>query len=264
MSGNNKLVSAQQAAMLVGQKAQTIVPMLIQATREVDPQKQFGKMITIFRKVDVKMSELEIHAKVESENVVKRELVECEMTIPKSQYDAMIKAGYSEDYMKRSFCMKVVSNTEKSRLINHLIKHIGIEETAAIVRLLIVNLNESFNVKNPLKLEQIYECAELIIEKYGDRLYIDELIYIFKRAKMEARTYDHLSGNMIYSYIDGFFEGLERRKNENHIENKTKDFNVPDIQNSLFPHVQDKMMEDYKKNFINITDSEKESKAKKK
>lgn len=259
---NNKLVSAQQAAILVGQKAQTLIPLLIQASREVNLDKRSVKMIAVFRKVDVKMSELEVHAKVESENVIKRELVKCEMTISKEQYDAMIEAGYSEDYMKRSFCTKVTTNTERSRLIAHLVKHIGIEETAIIIRLLIINLNDSFNVKTPLKTEQIYECAELIIEKYGNRLYIDELIYIFKRAKMEARTYDHLSGNMIYSYINNFFEKLEERNHEGHIENKTKDFHIPSIPNSLFENVQNKLIEGYKKNFINITDSEKESKKK--
>lgn len=253
--------SLKDIAIIVGQKPLDIVSALAEASREVKEAQQavsnqqrelfedraHKKTIAIFQRIDIKQTELEVYETCLKDVVIKNEV--------------MGKDNNGIDIVKR--------NTSKSRNINHLVNHVGRPEVAEIIRLLLVNVNNYFNVKDALNHYQIVEIAEQIIDEFGRKLFIDELVYIFKKAKSQStkdnNIYNHIDGSIIFGWIDAH---LAHRFNNQEIktsEHKSLNFDLPNLPKGMLKQAAEKMNDNYRQNIVNMTDIPKiDSKKKKK
>jgi len=215
----------QELALIVQGEARTLVPALVQASEELDMDRQHKVLLEVFRKVDTKQNEFDFHKKMVSEIVTE--------TIVVGQVNGV-------NIVKKPII--------KSRHIGHLVKTLGSEEVAKIIRLLLVNINDSFNVKQGLTLYQMKEIAWQIIDECGDKLFIDELIYIFKKAKTDAQVYNKLDGSDIFRWIDKHYSERINNRNANDAEHKIGNADI------MIPkHILPKAYEDLRDKYINTT-----------
>jgi hypothetical protein len=251
--------NAKDLAVLMGQQPLSLVPALLEASRGVKQaetaiserqrneleERAHKKTMEVFSRIDIKQNELEIYEKAMKDVVVENEVIG--------------KNG-NTDIVRR----KIV----KSRNINHLVRSLGRQEVAEIIRLLLINVNNYFNVKDGLNLYQIVEIAEQIIDECGDKLFIDELVYIFKKAKSHSTkdnsVYNHIDGSIIFGWIDQHIRNKFHERERNHANNKGENFDLPNLPKGLLKEAVEKMSDGYRKNIISMTTVPKIEKAKKK
>ena len=251
--------NAKDLAVIIGQKPQSLVPSLLEASREVKqaqmavfPQQKelledraHKKTIEVFSRIDIKQNELEIYEKARKDVVVE---------------NVVVGKNGDIDIVQRK--------TIKSRNINHLVRALGRSEVAEIIRLLLGNVNNYFNVKDGLNHYQIVEIAEQIIDECGDKLFIDELVYIFKKAKSHSTkdnsVYNHIDGSIIFGWIDQHYKQKFQEKEKRHTQNKGEGFDLPAMPKGMFKEAVEKMSDNYRKNIISMTDIAKIEKPKKK
>ena len=246
-------------ALIIGQKPQSLASALLEASREskqaqaaISEQQRnllehraHKKTMEVFSRIDAKQSELEIYEKAKKDIVIENVVVG--------------KAG-NIDVIQRK--------TIKSRNINHLVRSLGRPEVAEIIRLLLVNVNNYFNVKDGLNNYQIEEIAEQIIDECGDKLFIDELVYIFKKAKSHStednRVYNHIDGSIIFGWIDKHIKNKFHERERKHNQNKGENFDLPEMPKGMFIEAVEKMSNNYRKNIISMSNIPKIEKPKKK
>jgi hypothetical protein len=251
--------NAKDLAILIGQKPLSLVPALLEASREVkqaqvaisNQQRELledrahKKTMEVFSRIDIKQSELEIYEKASKDVTIENKVVG--------------KNG-NVDIVQRV--------TTKSRNINHLVRSLGRPEVAEIIRLLLVNVNSYFNVKDGLNNYQIVEIAEQIIDECGNKLFIDELVYIFKKAKSHSTkdnsVYNHIDGSIIFGWIDQHIKNKFNERERNHANNKGENFDLPNLPKGLLKDAVEKISDGYRKNIINMTSVPKIEKTKKK
>lgn len=239
MATNKK--SPQEIALAVQGEAKTLVPALFQALRELDETKKHEVLLEVFRRVDSKQNELEVFQKAYSEVVVKQTVV--------GSIDG-------KDVVKREIT--------KSRNIGHLVRTLGRKEVAEIIRLLLVNVNNYFNVKESLNTYQVDEIAEQIIDEYGDRLFMDELVYIFKKAKTTAQLYNAIDGAVIFRWIDAHYKMKEQCQMKKDVEYKSAGFELPKLPKGMLSQAVEKMQQKYIDNMIDVSQVPKPESEKKK
>lgn len=236
--------TSHELALIVQAESKTLIPTLLQASREVDVNKRHGVLLEAFSKIDVKQDEFEIYQKALSEQVVERKVVGKKNGIDIVQYPIV-----------------------KSRNILYLTQKLGRPEVAEIIKLLIVNVNNSFNIKNGLNLYQVDEIAENIIDIYGEKLFIDQLIYIFKKAKTSAELYQTLDMSVIFRWIDIYLKNMDYNKMKKESEYKSEGFDLPKLPKGMLKQAAEKLQEKFVGNMIDIGKVEKpliEKKKKKK
>jgi hypothetical protein len=251
--------NAKDLALLIGQKPLLLVPALLEASREVkqaqtaisDQQRQVfenrahQKTMEVFSRIDIKKNELEIYEVAQKDVVVENKV---------------IGKNNGVDIVQR----KII----KSRNINHLVRSLGRPEVAEIIRLLLVNVNNYFNVKDGLNNYQIIEIAEQIIDECGDKLFIDELVYIFKKAKSHSTkdnsVYNHIDGSIIFGWIDQHYKHKFSERERKHINNKSENFDLPNLPKGMLKEAVERMSDGYRKNIVHMTTLPKTEKTKKK
>jgi len=197
-----------------------LLPSLLQTTREQNIDKREEKLLDVFRKIDTKKNELAI-AK-----------------------NAIVYATNPDGSLKLKEGIALI---RESRNINHLIKKYTRPEITAIIRILILNVNGYFNVKNGLSSLQVKEIAEQIMDECGVDLSIDELIYIFKKAKTTAKLYDRLDGAIIFGWIDAHYKSIADQRIASH-EDVKNNATIPTYMQDLagkFRVVSEKMVKKY-------------------
>ena len=232
--------SAEEMALIM-HESKALVPTIVRALRELNEDKKHQLMLEVFRKVDSKQTELEVYEKAYGEVVVTRKVV--------GQKEGKEVVKYE---------------TTKSRNIAHLVKTLGRDEVAEIIRLLLVNVNNSFNIKNGLNIYQVNETADDIIELYGNRLFMDELIYIFKKAKTTAELFQSLDGSTICRWIEAHYKMKEHCQMRKDAEYKSKGFDLPQLPKGMVKGAVEKMQEKFVNNFIDISQVPKPTSGKKK
>ena len=246
--------SLKDLAVIVGSKPLELVPALLEASREVklaqeainNNQRQLlderahKKTMAVFQRVDLKQTELEIYEKALKETVIENEVVGQTKDVD----------GKIIDIVKRK--------TVNSRNINHLVRQNGRDEIAEIIRLLLVNVNNYFNVKDGLNGYQIIEIAEQIIDECGDKLFIDELVYIFKKAKTQTTKdnsiYNHIDGSIIFGWIDNHIAHKFHQREKRSAEHKAENYDIPNLPQGLLKQAAERMTDNYRQNVINMTD----------
>ena len=170
---------------LIDRRSELFVPSLLKACRIAEKGKQHELLLEVFRGVDIKKDEISVYDSAKSHTVTKK----VREKVMEEDENGVMKPIY-----------KTFDKIVDSRNITHLIKKLGRAEVTLIIRVLLVNVNDAFNVKG-LSEYQIKEIAEEIIEDYADILYIDELIYIFKKAKKDAKIFGKIDGSDIYGWL---------------------------------------------------------------
>lgn len=93
----------------------------------------------------------------------------------------------------------------------------GESEVEKIIMVLLINLNNYFNITNGLTASQIAEIAVQIYEECKQVLTIEEIVYIFKKKKYESELFNRLDGNIIFKWID---EHIAKRGDERYSEHQ--------------------------------------------
>jgi len=104
-------------------------------------------------------------------------------------------------------------------------KTLGHDEVQAIITVLLVNLNDYFNVTKGLNTYQFIEVSEIIISEYG-HIRIEELVFIFQKAKIEAELFGTLDGSKIFKWIKEYEAAKEESRHNRHLRQKNNDFDV--------------------------------------
>lgn len=112
-------------------------------------------------------------------------------------------------------CMRLFSQVnsieksinENSPWLWQVVKEQGTEKTEAFIKLWLINLNESLNLKRPLSEDQIDETAFSIVQDFKN-LSIADINLIFSRAKKGyyGEFYDSISMAKIISFFRKYFE----------------------------------------------------------
>lgn len=91
--------------------------------------------------------------------------------------------------------------------IARMVKFFGETKVEAYIKLWLVSLNESVNLKRPLKENQIDECAIRIVSKHR-HVTIADINIIFNRAKMGeyGEFFESLSMPKILKWFKDYFE----------------------------------------------------------
>lgn len=158
-------------------------------------------MIAVFSKIDARKKEVEIN-----------DLAKADIKIEKVK--EVTKEG------KEVLVPRIVD----SRNINFMVKKMGNHSVHSIICLLIANLNEFFNLKHSLNINQVKEISQQIIDEVGDVLFLDELIYIFKKAKTHAKLWNNLDGSIIWSWIDEFLTNRNDQRYNQHVNSKSETY----------------------------------------
>lgn len=161
--------------------------------------KSTDSLIAAFSQIDTQKSELEI-SKMAKQSIV---------------------ISPVDDVDKATGKIIKVNKVIDSRNINFLAKKYGHHQVSGIIRLLLANLNEYFNIKNGLTLTQIKEIAQQIIDEVGGKMFIDELVYIFKKAKTHAKLFNNLDGSIIWGWIDEYLNNKAEQVHKEHEMFKT-------------------------------------------
>lgn len=222
--------SADALILAVSRESQTLVPSLIQASKELDEHKKHEILLGMFKLVDTKLNEYEVHQKAYSETIIKNVVVG--------------KTEDGKDIVKREIV--------KSRNIAHLIRSLNRESVSKMIQLLLVNVNNYFNIKEGLNEYQVPEIAEQIIDEYGDRLFIDELVYIFKKAKTSAKLYHALDGSIIFRWIDDHFKMKGYHQMKKDAEYKTSGYEIPQLPKGMAEKAMKKLHDNYLQNMVDM------------
>jgi hypothetical protein len=99
------------------------------------------------------------------------------------------------------------SISQNSPFLFQVCKEQGTEKTEAYLKLWLINLNESLNLKRPLSEDQIDETAFNIVQDYKN-LTISDINLIFTRAKkgFYGEFYESISMSKIMSFFNKYFE----------------------------------------------------------
>lgn len=135
--------------------------------------------------------------------------------------------------------------TVESPSLGELMVHYGDKKTAAMLKMWIINLNESINTTRKFKGHQIDEAALLIMQGYRN-ISIADMTLIFKNAKsgVYGDIYETLSMHKLLAwfreYFDDRMEAFERRSLENHDRQKYKEEKEGDaVSPEFFKVIQD-------------------------
>lgn len=196
---------------IISQQQQMFLPILVQATTETNIDNQHAKLLQAFKKIDIKDDELTVAKK---SVIVKNEFITKEINgkICKSKEPVPV----------------IVYSTN----INYLIKKLGYKQVTDIIKVLLVNFNQYFNVKMGLTVPQIREITEQIIEQCAETLSLDELVYMLKKAKTSLKLYEKLDGPIIFGIIDEHYIKRNNQRHKNHEVEKWKD-NMPTLVDDL-------------------------------
>lgn len=87
-----------------------------------------------------------------------------------------------------------------------LVKTYGAKVTEAYIKVWLINLNSSLNLKRPLEEHHIDECAFLIVSEYKN-ICIADINIIFKNAKLGkyGELYESLSIDKILRWFSDYF-----------------------------------------------------------
>lgn len=112
----------------------------------------------------------------------------------------------------------------KTPSLGQMIVKYGVEKVEPYIKVWLINLNETLNLKRPLKEHQIDECAYLIVDGYRN-ITIADINIIFKRAKMGeyGELFESLSVDKILRWFKNYFndrcntaEAISIRQAEKH------------------------------------------------
>jgi len=194
---------------LMDKRSEQFVPTLMQAIQlntdiEAQKDKQHDLLLKAYSEIDIKKSEVQILKQARSYTRTKEEKIKGE--------DGRIQ---------------IVNKIVDSRNINFLIKKLGRPEVTGIIRILLVNLNDKFNFNKEKLLSkyQIKELAEDIIDLHGERLYLDELLYIFKSSK-QKKLYSSLNMKDVLDWIDEYRLNTLNTFHKQHLNNKNSDATI--------------------------------------
>lgn len=95
----------------------------------------------------------------------------------------------------------------KTPSIALMVRRFGQKKIEAYIKLWLMSLNESINLKRPLKDYQIDECAFMIVSNYRN-INIADINVIFKRAKSGdyGELYESLSMDKILRWFRDYFD----------------------------------------------------------
>jgi hypothetical protein len=138
--------------------------------------------------------------------------------------------------------------SESSPSLRKLTFDYNFDALHSIVGALLVNVNDYFNVSRGLSATQIAEVSHMIITDYP-YLRIEELVFIFQKAKKDAELFGSLDGSIIFKWIQEYEGNKEEARHQRHLVDKNSDYNihVSDEQMAQFKVVTDNIREKYER-----------------
>lgn len=155
----------------------------------------------------------------------------------------------NENFVRINSIEKLINNNDTPSLIK-LSKIIGEKSIIAYIKIWLINLNESLNLKNKMNEEQINECSFFLFSDYK-KLSILDLWYVFTNIKKGkyGSMYESISTDKICKIFELHFENRINISENINISkhNNTKELYIPSKEEGFFDKARKYILENLKK-----------------